>query len=95
MIRSVQNLPKSQRYELALRRNLAAELSDDCEICPKCGVRYVIPGTKAWKMGVCMTCWNRALHAAIAAADAEEAARNEYDLARQRSRRDKLQRGKK
>lgn len=63
---------------------MAASLAAQPEICPKCGMRVVVPGTRAARAhGVCPVCYARALRD-LAQTEAEEAgALREYDRARQ------------
>lgn len=83
---------KPERFRASVIRNMAASLSDDTQICPQCAKRYVVPGTKAAKLGICTACWMTALKEATEAANAEESARRAYDTARQRKHREKKRR---
>lgn len=85
---------RQEMYEAALQRNLDAELND-ADICPRCGMRRIVPGTRAAKSGICTTCYLRALADATAAADSEVSAQREYDRIRQQKSRDKKARARK
>ena len=78
------NHTKSEFYSDALRRNLAAELSDDLDLCPECSRGWVIPDTKGARFGICQKCYFRHLAEAQKLAAAEMEARREYDKERQR-----------
>lgn len=75
---------RAEHYELALKRNLAAELSDDLDLCPECSRGWVIPDTKGARFGICQKCYFRHLAEAQKLAAAEMEARREYDKERQR-----------
>ena len=64
-------------------RYLAAELADPpLTLCPKCAGAWVLPDTPAGRLGVCPSCWNRALAEAHRLAAEELEAVRENDAAR-------------
>lgn len=77
----------SEHYEAALRRNLAAELSSDVELCPKCGNGWVLPNTKGGRFGICQKCYMHHLAEAHKLAAAEIEAKREYDKERKKHHR--------
>lgn len=78
---------------------ISQELNPDRLICPVCGCRVVIPGSKAGdRYGVCGVCFTRAKAAAKKYELEMSAAQREYDMSRQQIRRAKneaLKQGKK
>lgn len=66
-----------------------AELSPERELCPRCGSRWVIPGTMAAKRyGVCPECHLRALAEAKREQAAALRAEREYHDARRQLQRE-------
>ena len=73
---------RREQYADSLKRNLAAELADDVELCPRCSDGWIQPGTPSAKMGVCPACWNKSLAEAQRLAAKELQAAREHDAAR-------------
>ena len=73
---------RKEQYKRAVIRNLSAELSDDAMLCPRCSDGWVQPGTAAGRMGVCPSCWNKAIAEAHRLAAKELDAIRENDAAR-------------
>ena len=73
---------RAEQRRRAVVRNLAAELSDDAVLCPKCGMGWVLPDTLAGRFGVCPSCWLKSKAEAERLATKEVEAQREYDAAR-------------
>ena len=73
---------RREQYFQSLKRALAAELSTDCPICPKCGRRWVTPDTAGARLGVCQTCYLKSLAEAERIAAEEIEQQRAYDAAR-------------
>lgn len=78
---------RREQYRAAVVRNLACELADDVELCPRCSDGWIQPGTAAGRLGICPACWARHLAEAQRLAQKEIEARREYDRERQRASR--------
>ena len=69
---------------------LAVELSADSELCPHCGMEYLIPGTKAAKVyGVCPTCLLKARVEAERAENRALVVNREYARLRKENQRER------
>lgn len=73
-----------------LEQRISAELAENKELCPMCGLDWIIPGTTGQSFGVCPNCYNRAKAEALHAYARDLEVKTDYDAARkQKSRADK------
>ena len=87
-VRWMSKMPtRREQYRQSFVRNMAAELSTDTVICPKCGTHWILPGTARARLGVCQPCLLRAQAEAARLAADEIAAQRENDAARARKSR--------
>lgn len=70
-----------------MEQRIAAELSEDSELCPMCGKDWIIPDTTGYKHGVCPQCYAKARNAALRGYIIDNMLMHDYDCARQEKRR--------
>ncbi len=65
-----------------MEQRIAAELSEDSELCPMCGMDWVIPNTTGHRHGVCPHCYAKAKTAALRGFVIDNMLKRDYDCAR-------------